>query len=111
MTLRARATGTPVSVAERHPRSVAFAPPRPNPFQGLVGLAFDLPRDALVSLEALDLSGRRVATIVAGAQAAGRHELRWRPADGRGAPLEPGLYFLRFRAAGFTGVRRIVLLP
>jgi len=110
VTLRARPSSGGVDVPTRLPERVAFHPPSPNPLREATTLQFDLPREAEVSIELFDLSGRRLATILRDHRPAGRHALRWGPAAG-GGPLEAGLYFLRFRADGFSETRRLVLTP
>jgi endonuclease/exonuclease/phosphatase family metal-dependent hydrolase len=110
VTLRARCSSGGAGVTPRLPERIAFDPPSPNPFRGTTTLRYDLPREAAVSIELFDLSGRRVAAIVEGRQPAGHHQLRWGPAAG-GGRLEAGLYFLRFRADGFRQTRRLVLAP
>ncbi len=111
VTLRARTLPGDTGVVTPLPERIAFHPPSPNPFRGTTTLRFDLQREAEVSLELFDLSGRRVATILKGTQPAGRHELPWSPvALGRG-PLQAGLYFVNFRTGGFSQTRRVVLVP
>jgi hypothetical protein len=107
VTLRARVSGT-TGVGGRLPERIAFLPPWPNPLTAETTLAFELPRPAPVSLEVLDLSGRRVASLLEGLQPAGRHEVRWRPGAAGGA--RAGIYFARFTAPGFDEIRRIALL-
>jgi hypothetical protein len=110
--LRARPTsGVGVGGSSRLPDRVAFLPPRPNPFRHDVDLSLELPRDGNVSLEAFDLSGRRVAGILEGPKPAGRYTVHWKPADDSGAPLRAGLYLVRLQTPGFSRTRRVVLLP
>jgi hypothetical protein len=58
-----------------------------------------------------DLVGRRLARPATGVRPAGHHEVRWRAEDDHGVPLAPGLYFVRFRAAGLSATRRLVVTP
>jgi hypothetical protein len=112
LVLRASAmSGGATGVSPGRPDRVAFLPPRPNPFRHDVDLSFELPRDGNVSLVIFDLSGRRVAGVLEGLKPAGRHTVRWKPTDDSGAPLRAGLYVVRMQTPGFTGTRRIVLLP
>jgi hypothetical protein len=53
----------------------------------------------------LDVSGRRIATLLDGWQAAGHHEVVWRPAAGAA-----GVYFARLSAAGGSGTLRLIRL-
>lgn len=93
------------------PRALAFQAPRPNPLRSGTTFAFDLPNAADVSLDVFDLNGRRLASVVEGAQPAGRHEVFWTPLDGAGARLPAGLYFARFATGSFVQTRRIAVLP
>ena len=109
--LRAQTLTTTTGVGGGRPSRIAFLPPRPNPAHGALALRFDLPSEARVAIDLIDLSGRKVATAFAGEQSAGHHELRWRAVDASGAAIRAGLYFVRFASGGYTESRRIVLLP
>ena len=93
------------------PVALEFAAPRPNPMASATRFAFGLPRESAVTLEVLDLAGRRVAEVASGIYPAGTHELRWSAVDDSGARLAAGLYFARFRAAGRSFARRLIVLP
>ena len=72
------------------PNEFALYPNYPNPFGEYTTIAYDLPKAAEVSMVVYDLLGRRVATVIDGEQAAGRHRLVF---DGR--RLASGLYMYR----------------
>jgi immune inhibitor A len=83
-----------------HPPAIAAYP---NPADGAVGLALELPSGGRVTVTAYDLAGRRVAVIHDGFLAAGRHLLVW-----EGDP-RPGVYLLRLTAeAGEAGCRVVI---
>jgi len=109
LVLRAHVAGN--GDVEGAPTAVRFAAPAPNPLRHSTMFAFDLPQPAVVSLAIYDPSGRRVATLADGEWPAGRHQLRWQPADRTGGALHAGLYFARFRTLGLTRVARLVVLP
>ena len=107
--LRVRVTSATAGVPGGPPTALRFDPPRPNPSLGAFRFSFDLPMAAPVRLEVFDLSGRQVATVVAGDQDAGHHELRW---DARGSSgVSAGLYFARFSTPGLERTARLVILP
>ncbi|RJP81227.1 MAG: T9SS C-terminal target domain-containing protein [Candidatus Zixiibacteriota bacterium] len=67
--------------------------PHPNPFNEAVRVQYTLPAPGPAGLELYDLSGRRVAVLAEGWQAAGFHALEFHPQG-----LASGIYFLRLRA-------------
>lgn len=85
----------------------------PNPGSGPTGVQLHVagtPGDREVSAEVAlyDLAGRRVRTIHHAAIARGLTTLSWDGRDDRGSRLAPGVYLLRFTAAGSAAVARIV---
>jgi hypothetical protein len=85
----------------------------PNPGRGPTGVQLHVagaPGDREVSGEAAlyDLAGRRVRMIHQGTIARGLTTLSWDGRDERGAELRPGVYLLRFTAAGSAAVACIV---
>lgn len=91
------------------------APPRParlaiapNPAAGPSRIAWTLGAPARATLEVLDLSGRRIATLFEGVAAAGEHAHAWdgRDADGRAMP--PGVYLARLVTPGGARTARLV---
>ncbi len=88
----------------------ALAAPRPNPSRGPATFQLTLPRSALVRVEVLDLSGRRVATLASETFSAGTHSLTWDGSTSSGGRASPGVYLVRVKAPGFEGTQRIVRL-
>ena len=78
---------------------------RPNPVRGSATIEYLLPRAGQVRLDVFDVTGRRVARIAGGAQAAGWHTAVW---DARGAAS--GLYLCRLSAASAVRTEKIVVL-
>ena len=105
--------GTPVFVfptAEEpdaaQPVATAFTEVFPNPARGAVQAQYALGAPQAVTLELIDLLGRRVRSAELGRQAAGMHDVG---IDTGG--LRPGLYVLRLRGdAGAEATRRVVVL-
>jgi hypothetical protein len=67
---------------------------------------YSLPRDGVVSLELLDVAGRRLAALNLGEQHAGSHALDW----DLGMRAPPGLHFLRLRFGSETRMVRAITL-
>ena len=86
--------GTVVDVPSSGVSSLALEAPAPTPSRGgHLGLRFTLPREGHVSVELLDVAGRRVASRDFGPLPAGRHALDWAPV-GR---VAPGVHLVRLR--------------
>jgi hypothetical protein len=102
-------TGT-TAVDERPPARLVFSPNRPNPFVSSTQFAYALPASGHVRFSLYDVRGRRVATLVDAAQAAGPHTLRWEGRDAMGGSLPSGAYFARLEFAGRSEVRKVVLV-
>lgn len=86
--------------------SFTLRPAYPNPLScgATLQLEFELAEAADVRLAVYDLAGRRLALLVDGPLAAGRHTTNWSTVGNA-----PGLYLLRLEAAGRTAVERVVL--
>lgn len=87
------------------PKSFTLHAPWPNPFNPSVQLAFDLPRDAMVSLRIVNLLGQTVATLTEGQLRAGQHTLHW-----NGADAASGLYLAVLQADSQRQVQKLMLL-
>jgi alpha-mannosidase len=99
----------PATDAIAVPNRFEVAPVTPNPSGGAVTLAFDLPRQAPVSLAVYDLSGRRIWSA-SRAYEAGRWRLEWNGRLTGGERAPSGVYLARVSAGGEVRVRRFVLL-
>ncbi|MDH5271062.1 MAG: T9SS type A sorting domain-containing protein [Candidatus Krumholzibacteria bacterium] len=77
----------------------------PNPFNPVTTIEYEVARAGLVSLEVFDVSGRRVATLIAGEhREAGRYSVSYT------ATGASGVYFARLQTADGEVARKIVLL-
>ena len=100
-------TGTPPS----QDAPVEFQPPYPSPAQGIVHLAWILPRVASVELTVLDVSGRIVRRLVPREiESAGSHGFTWTGTGDDGRAVRPGIYIVRLVADGRALERRFPLL-
>jgi hypothetical protein len=85
---------------------LALQGPHPNPARGDLWVSFSLPNADPATLDLLDVGGRRVATVDAGALGAGTHRLRL----GDTADLAPGLYMVRLRHGGHVLVAKAAIV-
>lgn len=81
----------------------------PVPAHPQVTLSARLPRGGAVSLEILDVRGRRVRTVHRGALAAGAHAFRWDGGDEDGGPAPAGMYVARLRWEGGEAHRKLLI--
>jgi len=84
----------------------ALSEPAPNPALSGAGFRFSLPRAGAVRLGVFDVQGREVARLLDGVLSAGSHAGSWSGRAG-GAPVPPGVYFLRCAWEGKAITRRI----
>ncbi|WP_412061231.1 T9SS type A sorting domain-containing protein [Rubrivirga sp. IMCC45206] len=84
--------------------AVVLEAPVPNPSAGGARLEFGIPEAGAVRLSVFDARGRKVAVLVDGSLAAGRHEARL-PAS-----LAAGVYVVRFEAGGAVVTRRAAVV-
>jgi hypothetical protein len=83
----------------------------PNPFNPVTTIAFELSRPSNVSIEIVDIAGRRVQTLLAGAPyTIGQHRITWNGRSERGVPVASGVYLYRLHVGDFVETRRMTLL-
>ena len=87
---------------------LALSPPRPDPSRGPVAFTLVLEHPAEVDAAVFDAGGRRVATVVRTALAAGVHALAWDGRSTRGDRVRAGVYWLRASAGNERRSARIV---
>src|SRR5262249_53718848 len=80
----------------------------PNPSRAGTVIEYALPTPAHVTIRVYDLQGRTVARVADEFRAAGRHQASWSGRAASGA-MSPGLYFVRFEAAGRKLTKALVL--
>jgi hypothetical protein len=84
----------------------ALLAPWPAPAKGITSFAIELPRAARVTLDVLDIGGRRVGEILRDEpMTAGRVIRRWDPSG-----LPAGVYIVRARADQWVAQRRMIWL-
>lgn len=89
---------------------LALSAPAPNPLRERATMEVSLPRGMRVSVTVYDQQGRRVRTLLAGGQPAGRRLVEWDGRDGDGRRVASGLYFVRLLSEEGEIVRRLVAI-
>jgi hypothetical protein len=87
------------------PAAFSLSPNYPNPFNARTTIEFSLPDELHVRLEAFDITGKKVATVVDNLMNAGHHQATW-DAAGFGS----GIYFIRLSAGNSVETRKTILL-
>jgi 3',5'-cyclic AMP phosphodiesterase CpdA len=104
----------PVAGVDAGRSAFGLRAPGPNPFHPSGGarllLHFGLPARSPVRLEAFDLGGRRVTTLLEGSMSAGEHDAAWDGRDAAGAPVRPAIYLVRLTAGASVQTRRVAIL-
>ncbi|MBK8229142.1 MAG: T9SS type A sorting domain-containing protein [Candidatus Eisenbacteria bacterium] len=103
-------TFTPADVSTAGTSAELILSIAPNPTLGHVTLQMALPRPAKVSIEVIDLTGRRVYSQGLGLRSAGPMEFEWNGLDDSGHDVPSGIYFARVRAGSAEITRRVVRL-
>jgi hypothetical protein len=101
------ASATPPAAHHRLLTRVVVAP---NPFNPATQVLVELSQDAEVSVEILDLRGRRVRVLHHGRLAAGLRRMRWDGRDGDGRAAASGAYLVHVRGEGEDRRVPLVLL-
>ncbi len=82
----------------------------PNPFSLLTSISFQLAQPGRVRVEVFELGGRRIATLIDAALAAGRHDAEWNGRDESGRDVASGAYLVRLRVDESVEAERLVML-
>ncbi|MDP8239900.1 MAG: T9SS type A sorting domain-containing protein [Candidatus Hatepunaea meridiana] len=77
----------------------------PNPFNSLTTIRYELPEKSLVSIKILDVSGRKIETIIENQHEAGYHHTIW-----NGSKYPSGVYFCWMEVAGFERTIKLSLI-
>ncbi len=107
--LNIEANAAPTGVdTPKLPKAFRIAPMK-NPSQGQVFLTLDMNAPGDVDIQVFTEDGRRVASLLNTAMAAGTHGLHWRGLGSNGKPVAAGVYLVRAKTGEQVHVSRIVL--
>ena len=82
----------------------------PNPFNPTTQIKYDLPEDALVSINIYDLMGRSIKSLVNSNQLAGYRSTQWKGTNNLGEKVAAGIYIYMIQAGDFRETKKMVLL-
>jgi hypothetical protein len=97
--------------ADADRRPLAVLPNHPNPFRSDTRIAFHLPEGGRIRLDIVDVSGRRVASLLDQLLPAGDHDVPWDGHDLRGRPVSAGVYYARILTQAGSVSRRLIRIP
>jgi C1A family cysteine protease len=89
---------------------VVLRTPEPNPAVDGFLIEFELGRAQKVDLAVYDVTGRRVAELLAGTLGPGPHGIRWEPGSSGWPEVPAGLYFVSLEAARKVHTAKLILL-
>jgi hypothetical protein len=87
------------------PRAYVLQQNYPNPFNALTKISYSVPVDGSVTLEIVDVLGRRMETLLDETKMAGAHTVDWNAAN-----YPTGVYFYRMKAGVFVETKKLFLM-
>ncbi len=77
----------------------------PNPFNPTTEISFDVPKESRVRLSVYNALGQKVADLLNENLSAGTHRVQF-----DGSALTSGIYFYKMQSAGFTSIKKMILM-
>jgi hypothetical protein len=101
---------SPTGVASARPWEFRLDNPRPNPFNPITSISYELATRGEVSLVIYNQLGQRVRTLVSGVAPPGRYLVSWNGKDDLGRHVASGAFLVRLRSGTRSRVNRVVLV-
>ena len=100
-------TQSPYIIVNRNgiPSEFSLSQNYPNPFNPVTKISFGIPQTGNTKLTVFDISGKQVAELVNNVLEAGTYNI-----DFDASHLASGTYFYRIETAGFTEVKKMILI-
>lgn len=92
------------------PARTALSQNRPNPFNPVTRIRFDLAEATRARVAIYDAAGRSVRVLVDGDFAPGSYQTIWDGRDDAGRPAGSGIYFYKLETGGYSESRRLTIL-
>jgi hypothetical protein len=89
---------------------LSLSPARPNPLTSATTLNFALPSEGPVHLAIIDVTGRKVRTLVDRSMKAGIHTLSWAGRDDLGHSVPAGIYWALLANGEIHLTRKITVI-
>ena len=102
--------GVPVRIGRREVVGAYLWQNVPNPFNLETSIRYYLPEGRRVSLEVLDVLGRRVRKLVGWRQDSGCHTVCWDGRDELGREVSSGIYICRLRFGAYEVLKKMLLV-
>ncbi len=83
---------------------------RPNPFNPVTSIAYNIGQSSRVSLAVYDVSGKKVAVLAEGVEEPGEHIAVWDGTDDQGRRVSSGVYFARLEVGKKVFNRKMILM-
>ncbi len=91
LTIKDGKPGTDANV----PMEFTIGNPYPNPFNGNVQFSVYMLKESTVSIDVIDLSGKRAKRLYKGNLSMGNHYFNWYGKDGFGKQVSSGVYYIK----------------
>ena len=92
------------------PESFHLYPNYPNPFNSRTVIKYDLPYPERAHLSIVDVSGKKVTTLINEDIPAGFHHFNWKGVNDYGVPVASGIYFIQLETPTFSSSRKMLLV-
>jgi hypothetical protein len=93
------------SISNEIPENFSLKQNFPNPFNPVTNINFSIPKAGFVKLTVFDITGKEIAKLVNKQLSAGIYN-----ADFNASSLSSGAYIYRLETAGFTDVKKMILV-
>ncbi len=85
-------------------------PAQPNPVRNQTRIVYSLPAEMTVTLNIVDLRGRRIRQLFQGRQFAGEHQINWNGCNQHGKKVSSGVYLLHLMTKNNVLVQKMTVL-
>jgi hypothetical protein len=89
---------------------VHLLPSRPNPFQDVTVIRYELPARQQVSVNIYDVGGRLVRILQSGHRGPGIQSVPWNRTNAGGHRVQSGIYFVRLEVGSTAVAQKVVVV-